>query len=121
MEEVLKKRTKQVRLEVIKLIDELPNKFSAIAIARQIVRCATSIGANYRAVCRAKSTPDFLNKLRIVEEESDETLYWLEVLEDSNLIGKERVTELKKEVEEILSIVVASIKTTQNKIQNRKS
>ena len=119
MQELIKKRTKQIGLEVIKLIDELPNKPSAWAIAKQIVRSSTSVGANYRAACRAKSTPDFINKLKIVEEEADETHYWLEILEESGLINTARVGLLKKEVNEILSIVVASIKTMRAK--NRKS
>ena len=119
MQELIKKRTKQIGLEVIQLIDELPNKPSAWAIAKQIVRSSTSVGANYRAACRAKSTPDFINKLKIVEEEADETHYWLEILEESGLINTARVGLLKKEVNEILSIVVASIKTMRAK--NRKS
>lgn len=118
MQELIKKRTKQIGLEVIQLIDELPNKPSAWAIAKQIVRSSTSVGANYRAACRAKSTPDFINKLKIVEEEADETYYWLEILEESGLVNTARVELLKKEVNEILSIVVASIKTMRAK--NRK-
>ncbi len=112
MQEQIKKRTKLIGLEVIKLIDELPNKPSAWAIAKQIVRSSTSIGANYRAACRAKSTADFINKLKIVEEETDETHYWLEILEESKLVLSGRVESFKKEVNEILSIVVASIKTS---------
>jgi four helix bundle protein len=120
MVEQLKIRTKKIGLEVIKLVDELPNKPSAWAIAKQILRCSTSIGANYRAACRAKSSADFINKLKIVEEEADETQYWLEVLEESNLINPDRVDTLKKEVNEIVSIVVASIKTAREN-ENRKS
>ena len=111
MQEQIKKRTKQIGLEVIKLMDELPNKPSAWAIAKQIIRSSTSIGANYRAACRAKSIPDFINKLKIVEEETDKTHYWLEIVEESGLIPSERIELLKKEVNEILSIVVSSIKT----------
>jgi four helix bundle protein len=72
MKEELKRRTKKIGLKVIALIDHLPNKPSGWAIAKQIVRSATSIGANYRAACRAKSTADFIYKLKIVEEEADE-------------------------------------------------
>ena len=115
MQELIKKRTKQIGLEVIQLIDELPNKPSAWAIAKQIIRSSTSVGANYRAACRAKSIPDFINKLKIVEEETDETQYWLEILEESGLVPSERIEILKKEVNEILSIVVASIKTMRAK------
>lgn len=111
MQEIIKKRTKQIGLEVIKLVDELPNKPSAWAIAKQIIRSSTSIGANYRAARRAKSTADFINKLKIMEKEADETQYWLEILEESNLINTERIETIKKEVNEIVSIVVASIKT----------
>lgn len=120
MQEQIKKRTKQIGLEIIKLIDELPNKPSAWAIAKQVVRSSTSVGANYRAACRAKSTADFINKLKIVEEEADETQYWLEVLEESNLINSIRIETIKKEVNEIVSIVVASIKTARLN-ENRKS
>jgi four helix bundle protein len=115
MQEEMKHRTKRIGLEVIKLIDELPSKPSAWTIAKQIVKSSTSIGANYRAACRAKSTPDFLNKLKIVEEEADETIYWLEVLIESGLILKERVSYLLSETNEILSIIVASINTIKNK------
>ena len=120
MQEKIKIRTKQIGLEVIKLIDELPDKPSAWAIAKQIVRSSTSVGANYRAACRAKSEADFINKLKIVEAEADETLYWLEILEESDLIPSPRIEVLKREVNEIISIVVASIKTIRNK-QNHKS
>lgn len=92
-----------------------------MAIGKQIVRSATSVGANYRAACRAKSNADFIYKLKIVEEEADETLYWLELLEETNLIEKTSIIHLKSEVNEILSIVVASIKTMKSKISNRKS
>ncbi len=119
MQELIKKRTKQIGLEVIKLIDELPNKPSAWAIAKQIVRSSTSVGANYRAACRAKSIPDFINILKIVEEETNETHYWLEILEESGLIPPVRIEFIKKEANEILSIVVSSIKTMRAK--NHKS
>ena len=85
MKDILKKRTKRIGVEIILLTDLLPSKSSASVLAKQILRSSTSIGANYRAVCRAKSTADFINKLKIVEEETDETIYWLEVLEESGL------------------------------------
>ena len=116
MQEQIKYRTKQIGLKVIKLIDDLPNKPSAMAVAKQIVRSSTSIGANYRAACRAKSVADFINKLKIVEEETDETLYWLEILEESSLAQKNIISDLVKETNEILSIVVASINTTKKKL-----
>ncbi len=96
MKEEIKRRTKQIGLEVIKLVDEMPYKHSTKAIASQIIRCSTSVGANYRAACRAKSNADFINKLKIVEEEADETIYWLEILEESGLVVPKRVLNLKK-------------------------
>jgi four helix bundle protein len=117
MKEEIKLRTKKIGLEVILLIDELPNKPSGLAIARQIVKSATSIGANYRAACRAKSDADFINKLKIVELETDENIYWLEIIEES----LEKIRSIKKETNEILSIIVASLKTMRNKMDNRKS
>ena len=115
MKEQIQHRTKQIGLEIIKLIDELPNNTSSWVIAKQIVRSATSIGANYRAACRAKSPADFIHKLKIVEEETDETMYWLEILDEGKFIKSERILNLKKELNEILAIVVASIKTVRNR------
>jgi four helix bundle protein len=115
MQELIKKRTKQIGLEVIKLVDELPSKTSTWEISKQIIRCSTSIGANYRSSCRAKSAPDFINKLKIVEEEADETLYWLEIIQDSGLSSPERIYPIRKETDEIISIIVASLKTLRNK------
>jgi len=119
MKEEIKKRTKQIGLEVIKLVDDLPTKTSSKAIAYQIIKSSTSIGANYRAACRAKSDADFINKLKIVEEEADETIYWLEILEESGLMSAEKTITLKRETNEILAIVVASINTVRSKINNR--
>lgn len=115
MQELIKKRTKQVGVDVILLIDEFPNSIAIRVIAIQLVRCATSVGANYRAACRAKSTADFINKLKIVEEETDETIFWLEILEESNLFQSSKIKGLKLKLNEILSIVVSSIKTLRNK------
>lgn len=115
MREELKKRTKYIGVQTMLLLDELPNKPSAWEIARQITRSSTSIGANYRAVCRAKSDADFINKLKIVEEEADETIYWFEILEESGLVHSKRIENIKKETEEILSIVVASFENHERK------
>ena len=115
MQELIKKRTKGIGLEIIDLVNELPRNQSAKIISSQILRSATSIGANYRAACRAKSTADFINKLKIVEEESDETYYWLELLEESGLVKADRVSKIKTEVDEITSIIVASIRTSRRK------
>lgn len=120
-EKIFKERTKKLALHVMQLTENLPRTRSADVIAKQIIRSATSIGANYRAACRAKSTADMIAKLKIVEEESDETIYWLELLLESKSLPQSEVSELIKETDEILAMTVASIKTLRNRISNRKS
>ncbi len=110
-EQEFKNRTKQLGLRVMKLVTALPKSLMAEVIGRQLLRSATSVGANYRAACRGKSTPDVIAKLAIVEEETDETLYWMELLVESGLMPKERLSELMRETDEILAMTVASIKT----------
>lgn len=107
----LKKRTKAFALRVLKLVDTLPKTTAGRALASQIVRSGTSVAANYRATCRARSTADFIAKMGIVEEEADETLFWLELLEESELIPAARLTAIKQEANELTAITIASIKT----------
>jgi four helix bundle protein len=76
-----------------------------------MIRCGSSVGANYRAACRAKSRPDFVSKMGTVEEEADETIYWMELLIDTGIVKPKRIADLMSEADEILAIVVASIKT----------
>ena len=110
-EKIFKERKKRLAISIIRLVEEMPKSVSATAIARQIVRSGTSIGANYRAACRAKSTADMINKLKIVEEESDETAYWLELLVETGYLPPEKVSPVAKETDEIIAMTVASIKT----------
>jgi four helix bundle protein len=110
-EQIFKERTKNLGLRVIELVEGLPKNLTADVISRQLLRCATSIGANYRAACRGKSTADVMAKLAIVEEEADEAIYWLELLIESGVVAAAQVTELIKEANEILAMTVASIKT----------
>ena len=109
--EEMKSRTKAYANRVVKLCAALPNNWIARILGQQLLRSGTSVGANYRAVCRAKSNADFINKLRVVEEECDESLFWMELLVDNNLIRASRLAELMKEADEILAIVVSSAKT----------
>lgn len=104
-------RTKTYANRVVKLCAALPDNWIARTLGQQLLRSGTSVGANYRAVCRAKSTPDFINKLRIVEEECDESLFWMELLVDNHLVSATRLRDLMKEGDEILAIVVSSVKT----------
>jgi len=107
----LKKRTKAFAIRILKLVDALPKTTAGRALSSQIVRSGTSIGANYRAACRAKSTADFIAKMAIVEEEADETLFWLELLEESELLPAAKLTAIKQEADELIAITVTSIKT----------
>ena len=116
----MKERTKRFALRIIKLVDALPTSTSAHVIGKQLLRSGTSVGANYRAVCRAKSTADFISKLCIVEEEADESVYWMELLVDSKLIKENRLASLMDEGHQILAIIVSSIKTSKRK-RNPKS
>ncbi len=129
-EQQFKDRTKQLGLQVIRLVEELPKSYTADVLGRQLLRSATSVGANYRAACRGRSSADVLNKLGIVEEETDETLYWLELLAESRLVPAPRLTDLLSDANEVLAMTVASIKTLRvrtstlvlgSKIQNPKS
>src|SRR5207249_7466945 len=95
----LKTRTKAFALRVLKLVDALPKTTAGRALASQIVRSGTSVAANYRAACRARSTSDFIAKMGIVEEETDETLFWLELLEESDLVLAAKLTAIKQEAD----------------------
>jgi four helix bundle protein len=107
----LLQRTKSYALRVIKVVQALPRDDVAYVLGKQLLRSGTSVGANYRAACRARSAADFIGKLKIVEEESDESLYWMELLVESSVLPQRRLAALMREGDEIVSIVVASIKT----------
>ncbi len=113
-EEEFKQRTKQIALRVIRLTEALPKTPTAQVISRQLLRASTSVGANYRAACRAKSVSDLIAKLSIVEEETDECLYWIELLIEANVLPEAKVSRLMAEIEEILAMTVSSIKTLRN-------
>jgi len=110
-EQEFKERTRKLALRVIRLVESLPKTPSAQVVGRQLLRSGTSIGANHRAACRARSKADFISKMGVVEEEADETIYWTELLAEAGIIERERLSSLTKETEEILSMVVASSKT----------
>ncbi|MGD0539361.1 MAG: four helix bundle protein [Verrucomicrobiota bacterium] len=116
--EEFKQRTKGLALQIVRLCEALPKGVAASVLGRQLLRSGTSVGANYRAACRAKSRADFIAKLAIVEEECDETLYWLELLVESGLVKQALVAELADEGAEILALVVASINTARRGAQS---
>ncbi len=114
-EQRFKSRTKQFGLQVIGLVESLPRTRAADVMGRQLLRCATSVGANYRAACRGQSRADVLAKLAIVEQETDESLYWLEMMVDSGILAGDRVVALVKEANELLAMTVASLKTLRDR------
>ena len=127
-EQEFKNRTKQIALRVINLVESLPRTRSAEVIGKQLLRSGTSIGANYRAACRAKSTADLLHKLAIVEEEADETAFWLELIIEGSLLKRQLVEPLLNEANELTRIMASSRITAKlnansgrMKIDNRQS
>jgi four helix bundle protein len=114
----LKERTKIFALRIIKLVESLPSGRTSDVIGRQLVKCGTSVGANYRAACRAKSQADFIAKMGIVEEEADESIFWMEVLIESGLMRKELLHDLMDEADQLVSIFVSSINTARGRKRN---
>lgn len=109
--ENLKQRTKRFTLDVIKLVEGLPTGKTCEVLGRQLLRSGTSAGANYRAACRAKSQADFIFKMGIVEEEADESNFWLELLVETGKLDPSKAAPLLEESNELLAITVASIRT----------
>ena len=118
-ENELKERTKSFALRVLKLIDSLPESRSGRILAGQLGRSGTSVGANYRAACRSRSTAEMISKLSIVEEEADESEFWLELVEEHGLRTTMQVAALKQEAGELTAIMVASRRTLQRRGQSR--
>ena len=107
----LQQRTKQFALNIIQLTESLPSTRAGNVLGKQLLRSATSVGANYRSACRARSRADFVSKINITEEEADESMYWLELITESKLMKKENVSPLLQEANELTAIFTASGKT----------
>jgi four helix bundle protein len=113
-------RTKKFALEIIRFVELLPNNRVGWTFTDQIIRSSTSVAANYRAVCRSKSDRDFINKIGTVIEEADETLFWLEMIEESKILKQEsKILSLKHEANKLTAIFVSSIKTIKNRLNPR--
>ncbi len=110
-----KQRTKDFALRVVRLVESLPNTRSANTIGNQLIGCGTSVAANYRAACRARSDAEFIAKMGIVEEEADESMFWMELLMETGIVKKDLLDDLYKETNEIVAMVVSSINTTRGK------
>ncbi|NDP21421.1 MAG: four helix bundle protein [Paludibacter sp.] len=116
----LKKRLKGFALRIIKLSEGFPNNITGKTLGNQIIRSGTSPGANYRSACLGKSDKDFLNKLKMVEEELDETMYWLELIIESGQVKANLIDDLMKENHELSKIIVSSITTMKKKLNSPK-
>src|SRR6476661_1589595 len=110
-----KARNKHIALRIMKVVEALPSTRAADVIGKQVLRSGTSIGANYRAACRGKSVPDELHKLAVVEEEADETRYRMELLVDSRVVPESTLVSLMNDIDEIVAMTVASIRTLRNR------
>src|ERR1700688_3116692 len=107
----LKTRTKTFAIRIVNLFRSLPRSPDAQTLGKQILRSGTSVAANYRAVCRARSKAEFISKMGIVVEEADETVFWLEILTETGVVRAERAEDLQKEANELLAIFSASLRT----------
>jgi len=117
----LKLRTKKFALRIIKLTENLPDNQSGKIIGNQLIRSATSVGANYRAACRSRSKQEFISKIKIVEEESDESLYWLELIREIKCFSEKRMSCIIKEADELTAIFTSTVKTAKTNYLNQKS
>ena len=117
-EQELKDRLRRFAARIIKMVDSMPHSISSTAIAKQVVRSGTSPIANYRAACLGKSRKDFLNKLKMVEEEIDETGMWLDLIMECEILPRNRVSALYDESQELLKIIISSILTVQNSLNS---
>ena len=117
--EQLKNRTKQFSLSILNLIDKMPNTTSTRVVVNQIAKSATSVGVNYRAACRARSDKEFVAKMNIVLEEADESQFWLEIISKMKWINQSELDGLQKEANELVAIFVSTLKTVNNRLNNK--
>jgi len=113
--EQLRARTKDFAIRIVHLFRSLPSTKEAQVIGNQLLRCGTSVGANYRAACQARSRAEFIAKIGVVAEEADETVFWIELLSDIGIVKKERLEQLQKEAQELTAIFSASRQTAKRK------
>jgi four helix bundle protein len=116
MKEEIKRRSKKLALSIISMSESLPRSMAGKHIANQLIRSATSVAANYRAVCRARSDNEFVAKLQIVIEEADETLFWLEIIGEQKWIDEKDISLFHDEMNQLLSIFISSAETIKNRI-----
>jgi four helix bundle protein len=112
--EQLRQRTKQFAIRIVRLFRALPRSAEAQVVGKQLLRCGTSVGANYRAVCRSRSKAEFIARMGVVAEEADESVFWIELLIETQAVPEVRVSELLKEAKELTAIFSASRKTARS-------
>ena len=117
--EMLKNRTKKFGLEAIKIVERLPNTKTADVIGKQLLRSATSVGANYRSACRGRSKKEFIAKAGIAIEEADESMYWMEMLIEAGLVPETHLSSLHREGNELVAILTASVKTASKNLREK--
>lgn len=115
----LKRRTQKFAVDVIKFVDKLPSSRSLNVLSNQLLRSSSSVGANYRSACRGKSAADFINKVVIVEEEADESIHWLDLMTEADLVDPKVIYPLKKEADELTAIFTAIGKTAKSNQQSK--
>jgi four helix bundle protein len=118
-EQEFKDKTRKLAVRIIRMVEALPRGRASDIIGRQLLRSSTSVGANYRAACRARSAADMVAKLAIVVEEADESLYWMELLVEADILTTGQLSEVMNEMNSILAMTVASIKTLKSRNQAR--
>lgn len=111
----MKNRTKEFAIRIVRIFKALPKSYDAKVIGGQLLRSGTSVAANYRAVCRARTKKEFISKLRIVLEEADETQFWLELLQDCGYIKPQKLSAILDESGELVAIFTASLITAQQR------
>ncbi|MFB3813578.1 MAG: four helix bundle protein [Terriglobales bacterium] len=120
-QQVLRERSKKFALDALVLTDQLPNNSKGWVLGKQLLRSATSVAANYRAAGRARSRAEFVAKLGVVVEETDESVFWLELIESAGLLTKDRVDSVLREANELLRIFSASYRTAQARVDEARS
>lgn len=112
--EAMRERTKQFAIRIVTVVRSLPSSREGNVVGNQLLRCGTAVAANYRAVCRSRSKAEFVSKMNIVVEEADETVFWVELIGDTAIVKKERLSQLVQEANEILAICAASLRTAKS-------
>ena len=114
----LRERTKKFAIRVIRLFQALPKSSEAQILGKQLLRCGTAVAANYRAACRGRSRAEFISRMGVVAEEADESILWLELLEETGILSAKRLSEISNEAKELTAIFSTSLKTAKDNVKD---